>query len=172
MKSNKKQQQKTGHYSPSDIDYIAKNLDKGNKELGEILGRSADAIKDKMKSLGLKRTPEEVTALRRAYNSSHFKKGSLPHNYKGGTMHADGYIVKPLGEGKQRLEHVHNWEQINGPLPRGYCLRCVDGNRKNTDASNWKLISRGDNLRLNSINRYPLELRQTMRLISKINKKI
>lgn len=40
------------------------------------------------------------------------------------------------------LKHRHLWEQVNGPVPAGMCLKSIDGNRQNTDPSNWQLISR------------------------------
>lgn len=160
-------------YTPSDIKIIKNNLHKGNIELGELIGRSADSVKHKMASLGLRRSKEQVKALRMAKNTGQFKKGSMPHNYKFGQfMSKDGYIVKSIGQCKQRLKHVYNWEQINGPLPKGYCLRCKDGNITNTDPANWTLITRKKNMLLNTIHRYPDEMKTAMKLISKLKKQL
>lgn len=159
-------------YTSADVDFIKANLDKGNKELGELLSRSAESIKCKIKSEGFRRSKEQVTNLRKAYNTGHFKKGSLPHNYKNGQyISKDGYIMKSVGGGVQRLKHIWLWEKINGPLPAGYCLRCVDGDIKNTDPGNWNLITRKENLLQNTIHRYPDVLIKSIKIISKLKKR-
>lgn len=89
-----------------------------------------------------------------------FKAGGLPHNTKflgHERVSKDGYVEISVGEqnphtGYERryvLKHLHLWEQINGPLPAGMCLKCVDGDRLNTDPSNWLMIPRGVLPRLN-----------------------
>jgi hypothetical protein len=35
------------------------------------------------------------------------------------------------------------WEQVNGPVPAGHRLKSLDGNRQNTDPSNWIAIPHG-----------------------------
>jgi hypothetical protein len=40
------------------------------------------------------------------------------------------------------LKHKYLWERQHGPVPAGHVLKCLDGNRLNTDPSNWTLISR------------------------------
>lgn len=102
-----------------------------------------------------------------------FKKGNLPHNYKTGEfVTKDGYVVLSVGESKQRLKHVYNWEQVNGELPEGYCLRCKSDDIQNCDPSNWKLITREENMLLNSRHKPPRELVKTMALNSKLKKQI
>jgi hypothetical protein len=39
-----------------------------------------------------------------------------------------------------RAVHRINWEEANGPVPEGYRLKCLDGNRLNVEASNWEAI--------------------------------
>ncbi|WP_236900006.1 HNH endonuclease [Devosia sp. SL43] len=90
-----------------------------------------------------------------------FKKGNISHTYRGPGHERvdskDGYVVMILDEvnpwtgGITRPvhKHVYLWEQINGPVPDGHCLKCVDGNKTNTDPSNWTLIPRGVLPRLN-----------------------
>jgi hypothetical protein len=89
-----------------------------------------------------------------------FKKGEQPHNTKYAgheRLHEDGYvyvsaeIVNPH-TGFERyyvLKHKYLWENKNGPIPKGMCLKCLDGNRQNADPSNWQLISRGELPHLN-----------------------
>ncbi|HRN83269.1 MAG TPA: HNH endonuclease [Hyphomicrobium sp.] len=82
-----------------------------------------------------------------------FRKGQLPHNTKylgHERVSKDGYVeisvdqVNPHTGFERRyvLKHRHLWEKQNGPLPAGMCLKCVDGNRLNTDPSNWTAIPR------------------------------
>ncbi len=83
-----------------------------------------------------------------------FKKGGVPPNtrYAGHErVSKDGYVEVSIEEvnphtGLERryvLKHRHLWEQKNGKLPKGMCLKCLDGNRLNTDPENWVAIPRG-----------------------------
>jgi hypothetical protein len=89
-----------------------------------------------------------------------FKSGQLPHNTKflgHERVSKDGYVEISIDEenphtGYERryvLKHLHLWEKLNGPVPEGQCLKCLDGDRLNTDPSNWLLIPRGVLPRLN-----------------------
>lgn len=48
-----------------------------------------------------------------------------------------------------RQTHVINWETLHGPVPAGHCLKCADGNLRNTAPTNWHLIPRNLLPRLN-----------------------
>ena len=66
----------------------------------------------------------------------------------------DGYIERKVNDGlplntRWRAVHLINWEAVNGPLPAGHCLKCLDGNKGNTDPANWECISRALLPRLN-----------------------
>jgi len=82
-----------------------------------------------------------------------FKRGQLPHNTKylgHERVSKDGYVEISVAEtnphtGFERryvLKHKHLWEQVNGPVPEGMFLKCLDSNRQNTDPSNWELMPR------------------------------
>lgn len=82
-----------------------------------------------------------------------FKKGGLPHNAKSlghERVSKDGYVEISVAETNPHtgygrryvLKHRHLWEQRNGPVPEGHVLKAIDGNRLNTDPSNWTLIQR------------------------------
>ncbi|MBS3993146.1 MAG: HNH endonuclease [Bacteroidetes bacterium] len=113
--------------------------------------------------------------------ATRFKKGNLPHNSVGisngdiriradkrGVKHK--YIRVKLGIWVQL--QVYNWEQKFGPVPKGYILRFVDNDTMNCAPENLELITRKEHIAKNTIHRYPEELKKTIRLISKINKKI
>lgn len=83
-----------------------------------------------------------------------FKKGGLPHNTKylgHERVTVDGYMEISIAETNPHtgygrryvLKHRHLWEQQHGPVPDGHVLKSLDGNRLNTDPSNWALIPRG-----------------------------
>ncbi|HYC66686.1 HNH endonuclease signature motif containing protein [Brevundimonas sp.] len=90
-----------------------------------------------------------------------FKKGARPHTYKGPGHEMidpkDGYVIMIVAEtnphtgAATRPVHKHRylWEKAHGPVPDGYCLKCLDGDKANTDPSNWELIPRGVLARLN-----------------------
>lgn len=111
-----------------------------------------------------------------------FKKGQLPHNTK-----KDGEIVirhnhldrneKPYKWIRVKLGHWmmlqrYVWEQKHGKLPKGAIVRFKDGNTMNCSIRNLTLITQAKNMELNSIVRYPTEIRTSMHLLSKLNKKI
>ncbi|SOC19583.1 HNH endonuclease [Rhodobacter maris] len=59
----------------------------------------------------------------------------------------DGYVERKIHDGlplqsRWRLVHLLNWEALYGPIPDGMCLKCRDGNRQNTDPTNWEVIER------------------------------
>lgn len=84
-----------------------------------------------------------------------FKKGNRTdranENYKpigSERMTRDGYIERKIHDGlplqsRWRAVHLIEWEAVHGPLPKGHCLKCLDGDKRNTDPSNWTLLSRG-----------------------------
>ncbi|HVK42698.1 MAG TPA: HNH endonuclease signature motif containing protein [Phenylobacterium sp.] len=59
----------------------------------------------------------------------------------------EGYIQRKIHDGlplqsRWRGVHMIRWEAINGPIPKGQCLKALDGDRTNTDPANWRLVSR------------------------------
>jgi len=106
--------------------------------------------------------------------ATRFKTGHIPHNtnYDGHErITKDGYVEIRVEQGLYRLKHLHEWEKINGPLPSGHCLWCLDGNIKNTNPSNWELITRRENLNRN-VHYKPVEYIRAKKLITRIKKKI
>jgi len=114
-----------------------------------------------------------------------FKKGNKPHN----TNHLgheridnkDGYVYISVAEtnpqtGYDRryvLKHKYLWEQKNGKLEKGMCLKCLDGDRQNTCPSNWEAIPRGvlpflNGHRGHSYEDVPGELKPTVLALAKV----
>lgn len=97
--------------------------------------------------------PFPVAARHPNCRKTQFKKGHQPHNthYLGHErVSKDGYVEISVDEtnphtGFERryvLKHRWLWEQMNGPVPEGMALKCLDGDKTNTDPLNWKLIPR------------------------------
>jgi hypothetical protein len=94
-----------------------------------------------------------------------FATGGLPHNTKflgHERVSKDGYVEISIaqtnphtGFGRRYvLRHRWVWEQANGPVPKGHALKCLDGNKQNTDAANWDAVPRAFLPRLAGGNRY------------------
>lgn len=115
----------------------------------------------------------------------HFRKGNRPHTWRGpGHERIDkreGYVVMIVDEtnpwtgAPTRQVHKHRWlwERANGPLPDGQVLKCLDGNKTNTDPSNWVAIPRAMLPRLNgrfgrNYDDAPAELKPTILAIAKL----
>lgn len=66
----------------------------------------------------------------------------------------EGYVERKIHDGlpvqsRWRGVHMLRWEEVNGPIPQGHCLKCLDADRTNTDPANWILIPRSLLPRLN-----------------------
>ena len=113
------------------------------------------------------------------YKHTFFQKGNLPHN----TLH-DGATTIRYNKNGVPYEFVRVslsnwvtkknviWEQHNGAIPKGYVVRCKDGNSMNSAIENLELISRIENMRRNTIHNYPEEIKQVIRINSKLKKAI
>lgn len=106
-----------------------------------------------------------------------YKKGNIPkqtlydgaitiRNDKRGIPHK--YIR--IAKAKWVELQIHNWSSINGNIPKGMILSCIDGNTMNCEPDNWKLITKKENMLRNTIHQYPEEIKSTIRLISKLTK--
>jgi hypothetical protein len=110
-----------------------------------------------------------------------FKTGHMPHNayHKNGaiTTRQDNhtgikYKYIKLSRKKWRELHRHIYEKKYGKIPKGMVLIFKDGNQMNCTLRNLKLITRQENMQRNTIHRYPPILKSTIRIVSKLNKKI
>lgn len=86
-----------------------------------------------------------------------FEKGHIPTNKLpiGSVLKkADGYLWRKIGEGSRdwKQEHILLWEEKNGPVPKGFCLTFLDGNRENIEISNLALVSRAEHVTLTKLN--------------------
>lgn len=109
-------------------------------------------------------------------SNSVFKPGQMPHNHKpvGTTrMTADGWLeVKVAEPRKWKGVHVTVWESVHGPVKRGFAVCFKDGNRLNSAIENLELLSRAELMARNTIHRYPQELKDAIRLVKKLRRRI
>lgn len=121
--------------------------------------------------------------------ATQFKKG-----YRGGKarllykpigterLSKEGYVERKIHDGmpfqrRWRGLHLLNWEAINGPVPKGHCLKSLDGNKANTDPSNWELVPRALLPRLNgksgrAYDLAPAELKPTIMAVAKLEHRL
>jgi hypothetical protein len=113
-----------------------------------------------------------------------FAKGNVAPNTKPmffERIGKDGYIeikvpvTNPYTGHRTRFMHKHRWawEQVNGPLPSGHALKCLDGDKTNTDAANWVAIPRALLPRLNGrfgrdYDSAPADVKPTIMAIAKL----
>lgn len=85
-----------------------------------------------------------------------FKNGHLPHNTKPigyERITRDGYIAvkikmrpsSPLCNDNFILKHRLIWEEAHGPIPEGYKVTFLDGDKRNFDLSNLALVTNAEN---------------------------
>jgi hypothetical protein len=157
-------------------------LTKNSTEISKILGKSNSSIKNKLNKLGLK-LPNEILVQRRKdscfqpghvpankgtkglmkANRTTFRPGNIPGNAK-----YDGCITirrghknrndKPykyirISLGVWQPLHEVIWERSHGPIPKGHVVRFKDKDTMNCDIDNLCLVSRHENLLINTENR-------------------
>lgn len=90
----------------------------------------------------------------------------------------DGYVERKIHDGMplqsrwRMVQHIR-WEEHNGPLPEGMVLKSRDGNRQNTDPSNWEVVPRAILPRLNGrfgrdYDAAPAELKPTIMAVARL----
>jgi hypothetical protein len=110
---------------------------------------------------------------------SMWKPGHRPHNWK-----PDGTILERIDktgrvykyykvkDSHWILYHHKVWNDHYGSIPSKHVVSFKDGNSLNCDISNLELITMAENAIRNSIQRYPLEVQQIIKLNAKLKKKI
>lgn len=85
--------------------------------------------------------------------ATQFKKGHTPKNHRpvgSERVTRDGYPERKIAEPNVwRPVHKINWEEVNGPVPKGYALVFKDSDKTNTDFSNLLLVTRAELARMN-----------------------
>ena len=85
------------------------------------------------------------------------RSGTAARNYKPigyERLSKEGYVERKLHDGlpfrsRWRGVHLIRWEADHGPVPKGHALKSLDGDKGNTDPSNWTPVPRALLPRLN-----------------------
>lgn len=182
-------------WTPERIIYLREHYaNTKNSDLAQDLGCSTHAVANKGFALKLKKSHEFIKA-----TSCQFKKGMTPHNkgkpmpdstkaklktmFKKGykpknklevgteRVDKDGYIYVKVSDSPNKWVAKHHivWGK---DVPKGYKLVFVDGNKKNFDISNFQLISDAEQMKKNTIKRFPQELQNLIRTLKKLQRTI
>lgn len=110
--------------------------------------------------------------------ATQFKPGQKPKNHKPiGSKRIDtknGYVYIKMAEGMFQYQLMHRmvWQRLNGPIPHGYLVSFIDGNKLNWEITNLSLITKKQNAIRNSMNRYGPEIAQIYQLKGAITRQI
>lgn len=174
------------------IETTPEKLHSLRKRKGIKTGRTGYFVKGQVPLNKGKTCPPGVGGRHPNAQRTQFKKKHLPHNFRGDGHERidskDGYIVMIVAEknpwtgADTRPVHKHRWlwEQKNGPVPEVYALKCLDGDKQNTDPSNWEAVPRAVLARLNggrhkkriAYDAAPAELKPTIMAVAKLEHKI
>jgi hypothetical protein len=118
----------------------------------------------------------------RKTKKTRFKKGDLPKNTQ-----YDGAITirhnhKERGErpykfirvkqGKWELLHRYNWVKAYGRIPNNMVVVFRNGDTMNCEIDNLEIITKKENMLRNTIQRYPDDLKNAIKKLSKLKKAI
>lgn len=105
-----------------------------------------------------------------------FTTGRQPHNQVPiGTevMASDGYMkIKVAEPNKWEWTHRRNWEAVHGAIPKEMVLVFKTADHTDCSIDNLELITRRELMSRNTIQRFPPELKQTIRLLGKLKRTI
>lgn len=170
-----------------DID--ARNLHALRKRQGWKTGRTGCFTKGQAPANKGKRCPPGVggrhpNAQATQFRKGHGRSGVAVDLYKPiGTerQSKDGYLERKIHDGlplqsRWRAVHLIEWETVNGAIPKGYCLKALDGDRNNLALENWVLISRsllpalngGPHKRRLAYDAAPAELKPTLLALAQV----
>jgi hypothetical protein len=95
----------------------------------------------------------------------------------------EGYLKRKISDDRTipsrfnwRYVHVLLWAEHYGPIPPGYVVKFIDGDKKHIALDNLALLSRSDLMGLNTYHNYPKEIAELIQLrgalVRKINTRI
>lgn len=157
-------------YTKTECAFLKKNSHLKNEILTNLFNkkfkaqRSYHAIQNKLSNMGLSKT-----------QSSNRQYGDTC------SYHEQGYVLIKTPQvrcGKTikhyKYKHVTVWEKENGPIPKGNCLRFLDGDNQNCSIENLAMFTRTETLFLNFLgyNKAPKELRETIILVARLKARV
>jgi hypothetical protein len=112
-------------------------------------------------------------------SSTSFKKGHIPKNtsFDGcirirKTNTGRPYKYYRVSKMKWILYHVKIWNDTYGPVPPGCIIVFINGNSMDCRIENLEMITKTENMRRNTIQRYPEDLRKVMQVLGKLKHSI
>lgn len=158
----------------------------GDLELAQIFseaypkekGWTLKHIEKKRKYLGLKRTKEQIDAIRERNKAFGCFAVGLLHTWEKRGVSEKGTVR--IWNGREHIKtddgYVtlarYTWEQHKGPIPKGCNVALKNRAVTAGDIDNLECLSNEELARRNSYHRYPLELKQAIRALNKLNKRI
>ncbi len=180
---------------------IANYATTSNTDLAKKLGKNnADRVMAKAFRLGLKKSSEFLSEQRKTTSKNgQFKKGMIPHNkgkklsdatkaklaktmFKSGNRphnalpvcaeseDKDGYLMVKIAE--PNVWRYKHHIAFGEPVPKGHKVIFIDGNKRNFELSNLRVVSNAEMMKMNTMLRFPLELQNTLRAIKKLQRTI
>ena len=146
-------------------------------QLGQVIGRNFQFQKGHVPAnKGLRRPGWHAGNMRK----TQFKKGQRPHTWKplGSERLCDGYRqrkVTDTGYPPRDWQPVHVllWVERYGPIPPGYAVAFINGDKRDIRLDNLVLLSRRDLLNRNSYhNNYPKEIGLLIQLRGQVVRQI
>jgi hypothetical protein len=132
---------------------------------------------DKPFNAGMKKDQFMSSGTIEKFIKNQFTKGHLPHNTKSNgaisfrkDKMGNTYKFIRTGLGKWQHLHVFNWIREKGNIPKGYIVIFKNGDKMNCHIENLELITRKENMSRNTIHRYPEEVKQSIKALSKLKK--
>lgn len=152
--------------------------------LGLRTGRSGRFEKGVVPANKGQKMPYNANSARTQFKKGH-RGGTAKERYKpiGSTRFSkNGYLERKVHDGlpmqsRWRAVHLINWEKRHGAVPAGHCLKCLDGDKLNTDPSNWELVPRSMLPRLNNrwgrnYDEAAAELKPTIMAVAKLEHRV
>lgn len=122
---------------------------------------------------GMNKGKKMSKEVRERVSLTFFEKGHKPWNTRPvghERISKDGYIMIKLRDGLYQQKHRWLWESENGKVPPGSVIKFIDGNPLNCVLGNLKLVSRAQTMLDNAIHNLPQDLKEVIRLKTRINR--
>lgn len=152
------------------------SLESGRFASGSMIGKATQFKKGRVPHNKGKKMNRKVYD---KLSKTMFKKKNIPHNQKPDASLVERtdktgrvYLYYKVSDRNWIPYHRKIWEDHHGSIPQGYIIKFIDGNTKNCAIENLMISSKADNIRQNSIHRWPEFLQQIIRLKQKLTKKI
>jgi len=111
--------------------------------------------------------------------ATQFRRGHMPANWKPvGTERVtkDGIRERKISDTRRKSDwravHILLWEQHNGPLSDGCFIVFANRDQSDIRLDNLVCVDRAENMRRNTIQRYPAELISAIRQVDWLDRKI